>query len=124
MVDSCEVNYASFAALQLQRLVDIKKYEHVRLIPQSLMNSADFVTKVLWTVINHKGRLHFSKANEEFYKATGFKISDFFEFKDDEMKSFLMLKKGMFKLDQGDYAQALEYSEEEQFNKNFSGGSS
>lgn len=96
MIDSCEIHYSNWAHLQFNKLVDIKRYEHLKLVPQCLMGSSDFVTKVLWTVVNFKGRLHHSKADDEFSKATGYKISDFFEFKEGEIALFMKKKPGMF----------------------------
>jgi len=49
------------------------------------MESSEFVTKVLWTVINHHSKLHFSEVTEKFKLATGHNISDYFEFDKDEI---------------------------------------
>ena len=51
LIDSCEIHYNSWAYLQVNKLIDIKRYEHLKLTPSSLMGSSDFVTKVLWTVV-------------------------------------------------------------------------
>jgi len=53
------------------------------------MSSSEFITKVLWTILREIGKTHFSQINREFEKATGNLISDYFEFKDDEMLTFL-----------------------------------
>ena len=53
------------------------------------MSSSDFVTKVIWTVIKYNSRLHHSKCDDEFFKATGHRISDYFEFKDGDLVIFL-----------------------------------
>lgn len=60
-----------------------------------LVESQEFMTKCLKTIIRHHGHLHFSKCDDEFLKATGnnYRISDFFEFENDQMKDFLLLKK-------------------------------
>ena len=72
------------------------------------MSSNDFITKVLWTIVKELGKVHFSQINREFEKATGNLISDYFEFKDDEMKQFLKMKKHVFILDEKGYAKARE----------------
>ncbi len=72
------------------------------------MSSNEFVSKVLWTIVKESGKIHFSQINGEFYKATGFKISDFFEFKDDEMKQFIKMKKNIFNIDDKGYAKARD----------------
>lgn len=56
-------------------------------------------------------KVHYSKANDEFYKATGFKISDFFEFKEKEMEQFIKMKKQMFVVDDRGYVRAIDYNE-------------
>ena len=33
LVDTCEIKYATWALLQVRQLVDIKKYEHLKLVP-------------------------------------------------------------------------------------------
>ena len=66
LIDSCEIHYNNWAYLQFNKLIDIKRYEHLKLTPQSLMGSSDFVTKVLWTVVKYRGKLHHSKADDEF----------------------------------------------------------
>ena len=70
VIDTCEVHYSNWAYLQCNNLVDVRSYEHLRLTPQSLMGSPDFVTKVLWTVIKYNHKLHHSKCDDEFHKAT------------------------------------------------------
>ena len=60
-----------------------------------LVESQEFMTKCLKTIIRHHKQLHYSQCDIEFAKATGgnYKISDFFEFERDQMKDFLLLKK-------------------------------
>jgi len=89
MVDSITVHYADWSYLQLMNFVDLKYYDHLKLVPRSLMSSSEFITKVLWTILREIGKTHFSQINREFEKATGNLISDYFEFKDDEMLTFL-----------------------------------
>ena len=72
------------------------------------MSSNDFITKVLWTVVKELGKVHFSQINKEFEKATGNLISDYFEFKDDEMKQFIKMKRNVFAIDDKGYAKAKE----------------
>ena len=33
LVDSCEIHYSNWAHLQFNKLIDIKKYEHLKLTP-------------------------------------------------------------------------------------------
>jgi hypothetical protein len=49
-----------------------------------------------------------NRINKEFEKATGNLISDYFEFKDEEMRQFLKMKKHVFILDDKGYAKARE----------------
>ncbi len=72
------------------------------------MSSNDFITKVLWTIVKELGKIHFTQINKEFEKATGNLISDYFEFKDDEMKQFINMKKHVFLLDDKGYAKARD----------------
>ena len=62
------------------------------------MGSSDFVTKVLWTVIKYNKNLHHTKCDDEFFKATGHRISDFFEFKEGDLIIFLKKRSNMFKV--------------------------
>ena len=82
------------------------------------MGSSDFVTKVLWTVIKYNQRLHHSKCDDEFFKATGHKISDFFEFKAGDLIIFLKKRSNMFNVDEGGYATPIEFDERKEFNIN------
>lgn len=66
--------------------MDIKKYEHLRLVPTKLMSAPDFITKVLHTVIKHKNKIHYRDASKEFMRATGFRLNDFFDFDEGDMK--------------------------------------
>lgn len=84
--DTLEISYAEWTFLQLHQLVDIEKYyDHIRLVPKMLVESQEFMTKCLKTIVQHHGSLHFSKCDDEFLKATGnnYRISDFFEFEKD-----------------------------------------
>lgn len=85
-VDKVVLHYADWSYLQLMQLVDLKNYDHLKLVPKSLMSSNDFITKVLWTVVREIGSVHFSELNAEFQRATGTLLSDHFDFKDDEMR--------------------------------------
>ena len=58
-VDVIVVNYAEWSYLQLMRMVDIKCYDHLKLIPKSLMSSNEFVSKVVWTILNTQKKLHY-----------------------------------------------------------------
>lgn len=100
VVDTITINYADWSYLQLMQIVDIRKYEHLKLVPRALMSSNDFITKVLWTIVREQERVHYTQVNKEFEKATGNLISDYFEFQEDEMKQFLRLKKNVFTLDE------------------------
>ena len=89
IVDTCEVRYASWAHLQSNEMVSSKKFDHLKLIPKGLMESLEFVTKVLWTIIDHHSSIHFSKLVTEFLRTTGFNLADHFDFSEDEMRQFL-----------------------------------
>ena len=108
VVDSITIHYADWSYLQLMNIVDIRKYEHLKLVPRSLMSSNDFITKVLWTIVRELKKVHYSDVNKEFEKATGNLISDYFEFKEDEMKTFLRMKRHVFVLDDKGNARARE----------------
>ena len=104
--DSICIHYAEWPYLQYNQLVDVEThYEHIKLVPKQLVESPDFITKCLETIIRKNGRLHYTKCDEEFLIATGnnFKISDFFDFEEDQMKEFLSLKKGLFVIDADGY---------------------
>ena len=75
-----------------------------------LVESQEFMTKCLRTIISNKGKLHFRECDDEFLKATGgnYRISDFFEFEKDQMRDFLLLKKDVFKVDEDGYATVIE----------------
>ena len=82
------------------------------------MSSPDFVTKVLWTVIKYNHKLHHSKCEDEFYRATGHKISDFFEFKEGDLVIFLKKKPNMFLVDEKGFSTAKDYDERKEFDIN------
>lgn len=60
LVDSITIYYADWSYLQLMNFVDLKNYDHLKLVPRSLMNSSEFITKVLWTILRELGKTHFS----------------------------------------------------------------
>ena len=68
------------------------------------MSSLDFVTKVLWAVISYNRKLHHSKCDDEFFKATGHKLSDYFEFKEGDLIIFLKKRQNMFIVDDKGWA--------------------
>lgn len=103
----------------MQDLVDIKKYEHLRLVPTKLMSAPDFITKVLHTVIKHKNKIHYRDASKEFMRATGFRLNDFFDFDEGDMKKFLELKQNIFSIDKEGYALALDYDDATEFSRQF-----
>lgn len=93
--------------------MDIRNYDHLKLVPRTLMNSNDFITKVLWTIVRELGKVHFSQLNKEFEKATGNLISDYFEFKDEEMRQFIKMKRNFFTIDDKGYCKSKEdYTEQ------------
>lgn len=83
------------------------------------MSATDFITKVLWSVINHKGRIHFKTCSKEFQIATTHKLSDFFEFEEDDMKKFLGLR-DIFTLDEEGFVTANPYDDKTEFSTKFS----
>ena len=70
-------------------MVDVYKYDHLKLAPSHLVKGTDFVLKIIWTIANHKGPIDAFKVSEEFFKATGFKLSDYFEFSREDIVTFL-----------------------------------
>ena len=84
--DELTIHYAEWTYLQLHKLVNVEEqYDHIKLVPKMLVESQEFMTKCLKTIIKHFSKLHYSKCDEEFFNATGgnYKISDFFEFEKD-----------------------------------------
>lgn len=101
-IDRIHIHYAEWTFLQLHQLVNVEKYyEHIKLVPKMLVESQEFMTKCLKTIIREKGSLHYGDCDDEFLAATGgnYRISDFFEFERDQMKDFLLLKKDDFRVD-------------------------
>lgn len=80
-------------------MVNLKTYEHLKMITKSLVSGQEVVWKVLWSIINHLGKLHYEKCVFEFKRATGHSLNDYFEFEKDEMRQFLAKKPNMFKID-------------------------
>ncbi len=66
-------------------MVSLNTYDHLKLVPVSLIGQ-EMVWKVIWTIINHLGKLHYSKCVEQFKKATGLSLTEYFDFEPDEMK--------------------------------------
>lgn len=79
------------------------------------MSSQEFLYKAFWTIVKSQGRVHYLKLIDEFFKVTGYRISDFFEFEKKEMEQFLKMKKQMFSLDERGNVRALEYNQDEVF---------
>jgi hypothetical protein len=73
-------------------MVNLKTYEHLKLITKSLVSGQEVVWKVLWSIVNHHGKLHYEKCVAEFKRATGHSLQDYFEFEDSEMRQFLYKK--------------------------------
>jgi hypothetical protein len=95
-VDCVEIHYAEWAHLQLTKMVDVFRYDHLRLAPQHLIKGTDFILKCIWTIINHKGTVDGYRISDEFFKATGQRLSDFFEFTRDDILTFLRGRRNMF----------------------------
>lgn len=83
------------------------------------MSAPDFITKVLHTVIKHKNKIHYREASKEFMRATGFKLNDYFDFDESDMKKFLELKQSIFSIDKEGYATALDYDDATEFSRQF-----
>ena len=64
------------------------------------MKSTDFIYKCLWSIVNHIGKVDGHKLNEEFYRATNYKIGDFFEISRNDLIKFVGSKPNMFSVDQ------------------------
>lgn len=99
-VDSVIIYFKSWSYLQLNKMVDVEaNYKHIRLATVTLLESTEFLTKCIRTIIVQKfegNGLHYDFLENEFQKATGdnFKISDFFTFshKENELRKFLKIK--------------------------------
>ena len=89
--------------------MSVKKFDDLKLIPPSLMKSQDFLAKAIWTVIKHMDRLHYSKVTDEFYKASGFKIQDFFDFTEKDMEQYFKMKRHMFFIDDKGYVKTKDF---------------
>jgi hypothetical protein len=61
-------------------LVSAYEFNHLRLIPASLMKSQVFLAKAIWTIVKHHKKLHYTEIEKYFYQSTNFMISDFYEF--------------------------------------------
>ena len=103
-IDSIEIKYSQWAALKCQNLVDLKEYSHLRLLTQDQIGSQDFMTQCLETIVSKHRKVHWKECDDKFHEATGgnHKISDVFEFFEDDMKKFLE-KKGCFDIDDEGY---------------------
>ena len=66
-------------------MVSLNNYDHLRLVPKSLIGQ-EMVWKVMWTIINHLGKLHYSKCVDYFEKATSHNLRDHFVFEPEDMK--------------------------------------
>jgi hypothetical protein len=97
--DSCVIKYTSWAFLQLNKMVDLKIYEHLKLTTKTLMQGQEGIWKVFWSICNHLGKLHVEKFVPQFKVATGQNLQDYFEFNSEDIRSFLMKKPNMFKID-------------------------
>ena len=99
-VDSVIIYFKTWSYLQLNKMVDVEaNYDHIRLATVTLLESTEFLTKCIKTIIVNKfgsNGLNYDQLENEFQKATGdnFKISDFFTFshKDNELRKFLQIK--------------------------------
>ena len=50
--DSIEINYVEWTYLQFHKLVDVENnYEHIKLVPKILVESQEFMTKCLKTIV-------------------------------------------------------------------------
>ena len=56
------------------------------------MSSVDFIYKCLWSIVNHIGKVDGFKLSEEFFKATNYKIGDFFELTKQDLIKFVSIK--------------------------------
>jgi hypothetical protein len=69
------------------------------------------VCKAVCAIVKHQTKIHYTHIDKEFEKSTGYKISDFFDFKENEMETFLKMKKHMFHIDEKGYARSKDYNE-------------
>lgn len=95
------------------QIVKPNYYSHLRLTPPSLMRSTEFITQAIWIIAKKftpqavmsnnintltKTALPLDKLEQEFSKATGQKISDFFTFQEGQLMEFLKNRPRMFKI--------------------------
>jgi len=83
----------------MHQQVSTKCYEHLKLVPSHLLQSIEFVLKIMWSVVNHFGKLNINKLEREFNNATLKKLDDYYDFKPSEILIFIEKRKGMFKVD-------------------------
>jgi len=103
--------------LQLTKMVDVYKYEHLKLAPQHLIKGTDFILKCIWTIVNHKGQVDGYRISDEFFKATGYRLSDFFEFTKDDIITFIKGRQKMFAVNEKTkMVKALQFDEKSEFN--------
>ena len=118
VLDSIEINYAEWAHLQLTKMVDVYKYEHLKLAPSHLIKGTDFVLKIIWTIANHKGYIDSARVQDEFLKATGFKLQDFYEMRQEDILTFLQQRPNMFAINAQKQIRALRFDEAAEFSLN------
>lgn len=79
------------------------------MLTQDQVGTQDFMTECIKTIVKEHKKIHWKDCDSKFFEATGgnHKISDYFEFKGDDMKKFL-LKKGYFEIDYEGYLTLVE----------------
>ena len=119
MIDSVEINYADWAYLQFNKMINIYDPIYLELVPTTLMKSLDFILKLVWCVINSKPAksLPLSRIEKEVeFLTKGHKINDFFSIESEkELEHFLLRRVRMFKINGKKEIEVIPFDEKEEF---------
>ena len=132
LVDRIEINFSTWANLACERgLIKPSLYKHLKLTPPNLMQSTQFLTRVMWIVVRHctletldvtdkqavlDSAFGVDRIQDEVAKATGHQICDFYDnLKQEDIVQFLKNKPMMFCLEYSpqrkiDVVVALDYN--------------
>jgi len=77
------------------------------------MSSVEFIKKVLWTAFNKAGRRHWRDTENEFFNATRKKLSDYFDFKENDLRKFLEGEPVLFNVDSQGMVTAKPFNEKD-----------
>lgn len=66
VIDSVLIQYADFTFYLLNNVFKYYKYNHLKLLPVSLIKSHEVIMKVFWSIINDKKGIKVSNLRKEF----------------------------------------------------------